>query len=82
VQYGCHECHGTTGQGGGIFGPRIAPKPIPYLLYYNQVRRPRMMMSVYSKKILSDQQVADIYAYLVSIPATKSYRDIPALNIK
>ena len=30
LKYGCWQCHGTQGQGGGITGPRLAPDPLPY----------------------------------------------------
>jgi len=26
---GCYYCHGTTGGGGGMAGPRLAPDPLP-----------------------------------------------------
>ena len=77
VHYGCYECHGTAGQGSGRrgsggWGPMLAPKPIPFSAVLAQLRRPRDAMPAYSALILPDQDAANIYAYLVSIPAGKS----------
>jgi mono/diheme cytochrome c family protein len=37
-------------------------------------------MPVFSEAVLKDAEVADIYAYLQSIPAGRSARDIELLN--
>jgi mono/diheme cytochrome c family protein len=37
-------------------------------------------MPGFSEKVVSDQEVADIYAYLKTIPAPKPVKDIPLLN--
>jgi len=37
-------------------------------------------MPAYSKEVLSDQQVADIHAFLRSLPGRKSAKDFPLLN--
>ena len=37
-------------------------------------------MPAYSEKILSDQELTDILAYLRSLPAAKPVSDIPLLN--
>lgn len=76
---GCYECHGTVGQGSGRrgsggWGPMLAPKPLPFSAVLAQLRRPRDVMPAYSALIAPDQDVANIYAYLVSIvggPTTK-----------
>jgi ubiquinol-cytochrome c reductase cytochrome c subunit len=85
MRVGCYECHGTVGQGSGrhgvgAYGPMLAPKPLPFAAVIAQLRRPRNLMPSYSAAILSDQDVADIYAYLVSVPAGKSAKDIPLLH--
>ena len=46
------------------------------------MRRPRMLMPIYTQKVLTDRQVADIYAYLSAVPHAKDYRSIPILNVK
>jgi mono/diheme cytochrome c family protein len=44
------------------------------------VRRPRGDMPSFSVKILPDATLADIYAYLMSIPAGKPGSQLPLLN--
>jgi len=76
----CHSCHGTVGQGGERgAGPRIAPNPFPYEAFAAQTRRPRSSMPRYPVEVLSDQELADIYAYVASIKARPA-KDIPALR--
>ena len=80
LRYGCYECHGTTGQGGGEFAPAIAPNPLPFVVYYRQLRKPRGVMPMYTRKVLPDEDVLDIYAYLKHLPPAKSAKDIPQIN--
>jgi mono/diheme cytochrome c family protein len=81
---GCYECHGTVAQGSGArvggTGPMLAPKPLPFVVVLSQLRRPMNVMPPYSTAILSDQDAANIYAYLLSIPAGKSASGIPLLS--
>jgi ubiquinol-cytochrome c reductase cytochrome c subunit len=65
---GCYQCHGTVGQGSRPTGPHLAPNPLPYEAFAGQVRRPVNAMPPYTSVVLSEQDLADIYAYLVSIP--------------
>lgn len=65
---GCYQCHGTVGQGSRPTGPHIAPNPLPYEAFAGQVRRPVNAMPPYTGVVLPEQDLADIYAYLVSIP--------------
>ena len=37
-------------------------------------------MPPYSEKVISNDDVADIHAYLSSIPKTPDYKSIPLLN--
>jgi ubiquinol-cytochrome c reductase cytochrome c subunit len=77
--YGCYECHGYVGQGGGA-GARIAPKPIPFAAFSKYVRHPTDQMPPFTAKVVSDKELADIYAYLESIPAPPPAKDIPQLK--
>ena len=61
-------------------GPRIAPNPWPWAAFAQQTRKPRAVMPPYSEKNLSDQDLADIYAYMRSIPAQRAAKDIPELS--
>jgi mono/diheme cytochrome c family protein len=44
------------------------------------IRRPAGAMPAFTDKVLSDQEVNDIYAYLKTMPAPKPVKDIPLLN--
>jgi ubiquinol-cytochrome c reductase cytochrome c subunit len=84
---GCYECHGHEGQGNGrhgngtdTVGPALAPNVLPYVLFARQVRHPRDLMPIYSTHVLSDADLADVYAYLQSRPAAKKPSEIPLLN--
>ncbi len=80
MTYGCYACHGTTGAGGGIAGPRIAPDPLPLVAVKTKLRTASGRMPVFSEAVLKDSEILDIYAYLQSIPAYRSARDIGLLN--
>jgi mono/diheme cytochrome c family protein len=80
IATGCYQCHGTTGEGGGNAGPRVAPSPMPYEGFLQQIRKPRARMPFYTAVVMPDQDVADIYAYLLTIPKGKSADEIPMLK--
>ena len=78
---GCYQCHGTSGEGGSDrTAPRVAPNPMAYQFYLNQLRNPQARMPIYTAVTLPDQDAADIYAYLKSIPPARKLADIPMLN--
>jgi len=64
VTDGCYQCHGYAGQGAPGYAPRIAPKVLPYQAFVKQLRQPRADMPPYELAIVSDQAIADIYAFL------------------
>jgi ubiquinol-cytochrome c reductase cytochrome c subunit len=68
VKDGCYQCHGREGQGSTMSGPRIAPDPIPFDALLAYARKPRGEMPPYTAKVISDKDLADIYAYLESRP--------------
>ena len=76
---GCWECHGYAGQGGRD-GARLASTVLtaPALIRY--VRRPTGAMPAYIDKIISDQELTDIWAYVKTLPGPKPVKDIPILN--
>jgi len=76
---GCWQCHGYAGQGGAA-GKTLAPKPMPFEAFTIFVRNSNGPMPPYPKEILPEADLADIHAYLQSIPATKDYKSIPLLN--
>ena len=79
VQHGCWQCHGYVGQG-GITGPKLAPNPMPLDAMSVFVRNTRGAMPPYQKAILSDADLADIHAYLSSLPKPPDAKSIPLLK--
>jgi mono/diheme cytochrome c family protein len=78
---GCYECHGRQGQGAAQTGAaRIGPRQLSFEGFQSYVRKPANEMPPYSSKALPDQDLADIYAYLKSIPMPPKGKDIPLLN--
>jgi mono/diheme cytochrome c family protein len=80
VSYGCYQCHGYEGQGSTATGPRLAPRPIPFAGFSKQLRHPSSEMPPYTAKVATDAQLADIYAFLQSVPAPKDPDTIPLLK--
>ena len=79
TKYQCYTCHGTVGQGGERgAGPKLAPNPFPWAGFQQQIRTPRQDMPAYRKEHLPDQDLADIYAYIVSIKTSPTSN--PLLN--
>ncbi len=82
TKHTCFSCHGTIGQGGERgAGPKLAPNPFPYAAFAMQMRQPRSVMPRYPAQFVSDQELADIYAYVAAIPAGKAAKDIPLLKV-
>ena len=79
TNYYCYACHGTVGQGGRD-GVRIAPNPPSLATITRYVRKPSGQMPPYTSKVLADQDLADIYAFLRTIPPSPSAKNIPLLN--
>jgi ubiquinol-cytochrome c reductase cytochrome c subunit len=79
VQHGCWQCHGYLGQG-GIAGKKLAPNPLPLEAMSAFVRNSGGAMPPYQKAILSDADLADIHAYLQSLPKAPDAKSIPLLN--
>jgi mono/diheme cytochrome c family protein len=79
IRHGCWQCHGTQGQG-GVTGPKLAPDPLPFEALSAFVRTTSRAMPPYREEILSNEDLADIYAYLESIPKAQDAKSIPLLN--
>ena len=76
---GCYQCHGYVGQG-GLAGPRLAPGPMPAQALKIFIRNSVRSMPPYPASILPDADLADIYAYLLSIPPAPRVETIPLLR--
>jgi mono/diheme cytochrome c family protein len=81
VSAGCALCHNGEGQGGGP-GPRLAPNPnmLAFKVFAQRVREPINSMPPYTTNVLSDQQLADIYAFLRTVPKPPDVSTIPLLR--
>jgi len=79
---GCFLCHGRVGQGGGYNSlvPALAKTELPFEPFKLQLRQPAEDMPAYSEKVLTDQQVADIYAFVQSLAGRRNPKDIPLLD--
>ena len=78
VSLGCWTCHGYEGQGGAA--PRIAPRPLPRAAFTTYVRRPSDRMPNYPERVVSDEQLGHIHAYLQSRPMPRPIESIPLLQ--
>jgi mono/diheme cytochrome c family protein len=79
LKEGCWECHGYAGQGGRD-GARIGATSLTLQGVIRYVRRPTGAMPAFSEKVLPDQELTDIYAYLKSLPPVKGAKDVPLLK--
>jgi mono/diheme cytochrome c family protein len=81
-KYLCSACHGFSGQNG--VGARLVPMKLTQAAFMAYVRHPHDTptgMPPYTAKVLPDQELADIYGYIKSLPdSAKKAKDIPILN--
>ncbi len=80
VDLNCYSCHGTHGQGGGRGSEPPIPLGYPWAGFLNQLRKPRLDMPAYEEKLVSTQEVADMFAYFSSLKAAPAAKDIPQLR--
>jgi mono/diheme cytochrome c family protein len=79
LKYTCYGCHGFSGQNGP--GARLVPMRMTQAGFVNYVRNPRTrQMPSYSAKVLSDGQLGNVYAYIKTLPASRTAKDISDLN--
>ncbi len=77
--HGCYACHGFEGQGGAA-GPRIAPRTLPLAAFIRFIRRPVNQMPLYTERVVSDENIGHIHAYLESRPTPPPVESIPLLQ--
>jgi mono/diheme cytochrome c family protein len=67
---GCFTCHGRSGQAGALNGPApiLAKTAMPWEGFVNQLRHPINEMPAYAETVMPEKQIADIYAFLQSLP--------------
>lgn len=79
TSYGCYQCHNYAAIG-GLAGPRLARRLIAFQAFTRYVRKPAGEMPPYTAKVVSDKELADIYAFLRTIPAPPSVDSISILK--
>ena len=79
---GCWQCHGFAGQGG-----RAVPDTLPlagttlnFAAFVRYVRRPAGAMPAYTDKVVSDQELADVYAHIKTLSGSRAPSEIPLLK--
>lgn len=79
---GCYECHGRAGQGGAFNAPApaLAQTLLPLIAFRAQLRNPYGDMPPYTAAVMPDAAVADIFAFVRSLPGPRSPKDIGILD--
>ena len=81
INNGCYECHGREGQGAvQASGPRVGPPQLSFEAFAKYLHHPTGQMPPYTGKVISDQELADVYAFLQSKPKAAPSKEIPLLN--
>ena len=60
--------------------PILAKTQMPFDGFKGQLRQPVNDMPAYSEKVMSEKQIADIYAFVQSLPGPRPVKDVPILN--
>jgi mono/diheme cytochrome c family protein len=80
LRNGCYQCHGYGGQGGAA-GARLAQTKLPLAAFTAFVRNPAPGgMPPYRSKIMTDQELADVFTYIKTFPEPPPVSSIPLLN--
>jgi mono/diheme cytochrome c family protein len=77
-QTGCYQCHANEGQGGAQ-GPRVGPDTLTLARFTWYIRNPGGSMPPYTDAVMSDQELADIRAFLMERPEPPTVDRIPLL---
>jgi mono/diheme cytochrome c family protein len=77
LKYSCYACHSYDGHGGA--GPRLVPLAMTATRFTAYVHNPRRMPP-YTDKVLTDAQLADLFTYIKSMPASPPADQIPLLK--
>jgi len=79
---GCFTCHGRAGQGGAYNGPApaLARSAVPFEGFKMQIRNPSKDMPAYSEPVMTDGEIADIYAFVQTLPGPRNPKEITILN--
>jgi mono/diheme cytochrome c family protein len=78
----CFTCHGRAGQGGAYNypAPALAALELPVEAFQAFLREPPNDMPAFAPSVMSDQDAADMWAFLRTLPGRKPVKDFPLLN--
>jgi len=62
----CMRCHGVKGE--GAYGPDLAGRGLSFAQFRRAVRQPWGVMFALTEAQVSDQMLADVFAYFASLP--------------
>ena len=80
VTYACYACHGYAGQGSEV-GPRLDMDRLTLQAFTGYVRKPARRMPAYrTERQIPDAALAEIYAFLKSLPPPPDPKSIPLLR--
>jgi len=79
MRVGCYQCHGSDGQGNDA-GPALTPDTLPAQVIAIFIRSTPGRMPVYPKEVLSDNEIADIVAFLKAVPRPPSADSLELLK--
>ena len=80
AEIGCYQCHGREAQGSPATGPRLNQNPITFTRFVSYIRKPTGEMPPYTEKVVTEQQAADIFAFLQSLPKPPAVESVPLLK--
>ncbi|PWT99867.1 MAG: hypothetical protein C5B51_26310 [Terriglobia bacterium] len=73
----CYQCHGLAGQG-GLAGARLAQTKLAQAAFVAYVRNPAPGgMPPYRAKVMSDQELADVWAFIKTLPEPPAVASVP-----
>ncbi len=73
---GCNVCHGDRGE--GLVGPTIAKTVVPLDRVVEQYREPLEAMTAFPPDQISDEEIADVYAWLQTVERPPAAQEIPS----
>ncbi|MFL2770394.1 MAG: c-type cytochrome [Rhodospirillaceae bacterium] len=79
MRVGCYQCHGSDGQGNDA-GTALTPDPLPPEAIANFIRYSPGRMPAYPEEVVSDAEIADMVAFLESVPPPPEADDIDILK--
>ncbi len=77
LSYICYSCHSFDGHGGA--GARLVPMPLNQAGFIGFLRNAGLMTS-FGPKVISGEQLADIYAYIKTLPTSPAAKNIPLIQ--